>query len=238
MKKLLIALLCLSFIGLAACEQMTDMTDEDPRISRPATNDLPSEYAPFFYVIEAYAALIQSPRWAERLGNMDEEQRKSEFVRNFEMLQEEAFLSFETYRLDDRRFLYAFYVANDGTRVLLLNGGGILDIYTIQNGIAVQQKSFYFDRERSDFGPEVSLQKNGNIVHVGSDYRFYRFENGVLKHLATLTGRPGVGYIYVRTNGSEIPISQEERHQLLLEYLGDGWERAQLDWHPLAEFGR
>jgi len=250
MKKLFIALLCLLLVGLWACVQapeesptssITTTSEEAGQTINPietTTTIQVSENDPFYYVLSAYAELVQNPRRARRLSNMDEQQRREQFAQGFEMLQEEAFLSFEFYLLEESEVYYAFYdTDNNGAMALILRGRGILDIYTIQNDVAVQAKSFYFARN-AEFGTGVWLLETG-IIQSGDiiNNRFYRFEDGLLKFQGALI--QGTGNMrHILADGSETIVTWDESLQLIEDYGEGNWNRAQLDWQPLAEFGR
>ena len=186
---------------------------------------------PFAPVIRAYAALLENRPRADALSRMDEDQRRQEFAQGFEMLAEDAFLSLWAYRFEESAsyVLYDF----DGTEALLITGPwGLTDIYIIQNGIAVQIKSFHYESE----GDNSRLLPNGTIVsnYTGerSGWSFYRFENGTLQFQGGLTQST-----HILADGTEIPITREEYWQIGEEYAGN-WVSKSLAWRPIAEFGR
>ena len=192
------------------------------------------ENDPFFYVLTAYASLLQDPQRAQMLNDMDEEQRRQEFAQGFEMLQENAFLSFWNYLSEHHENNYAFYDTDgNGTMALLISGRGLIDIYVIQNGVAVQQRSF---PPGAESGSDTWLQENGVITSLNDEEgsrRYYRFEDGILRFQGGLTQN-----IHTLADGSEISITLDEYVQLREKYRGGSAVRAQLDWRPLSEFGR
>jgi len=198
---------------------------------------------PFNYVLHAYARLVQEPQWGEELYHMTEEQRRDVFAQGFEMLPRNAFLSLNAYRLEDERNLaYAFHDTDgNGTIALLLasDSWGITDIFVIQNGIAAQLVSI-------DAG-EASVAfflSSGVFYHVvltqdlRRETRFYRFEDGALVRFATLiAGVGGENYYHILADGTEVSITRDQFNEISEEYLGNG-EFKNLDWRPIAEFGR
>jgi len=258
MKKSLVALLCFLLLGLWACGQppseeattnniitpeeithMTEQTENDIEDTTVATTHQINEADPFFHVLQAYASLLQDPERARALDNMNEEQRRQALAQGFEMLPaENAFLSWWNYLSDQHEKNYAFYdMDGSGTMALLFWGGGLIDVYVIQNDVAVQQRSF---PRGTESGSDTWLLETGVIISnndINNSRSFYRFENGALKLQAILTSRTGIGYIYIQADGSETSITWEEHVQLMEEY--GVWEaRAQLNWQPLAAFGR
>jgi len=146
-----------------------------------------------------------------------------------------------------------------GTMALLLGwdnpNGEIYEIYTLRNGIAELQLSCV------DYPGEciIRMYKNGNISAsqlngVGSG-GWYRFEDGQLKYIVSIGeywDENGLYSGYYRRDpagdesdfffdfvpdGTEVPITDEECRRLSVELRGDN-ERAELDWKPLAEYGR
>jgi len=119
---------------------------------------------------------------------MDETRRMARFAQGFEMLPpEEAFLSWWSYTelLHGNRYgphRFAIFEI-DSTRALLIGGSGLYDIYTIQNGIAVQQRSFPHSLTA---GSGFHITESGTIrgCVFGSNNQFYHFVDGTLQPLA------------------------------------------------------
>ena len=143
---------------------------------------------------------------------------------------------------------YAFYdIDGDGMKELLIGiaGQGLVMVYTIQNGVAVEQKEFYVDVASDSGHPPPVLFKNGAIRTGGENwegvlnYNYYRFEGGELKWQITLRNDFGQYYRNKRDvdPSSGTPITKAEYDRLKKEIEGDG-QVVELDWKPLAEYGR
>ena len=133
-------------------------------------------------------------------------------------------------------------IDENGGKALLLDRPWFYEVYTIQDGVAVLQQSFKDDpgghgarlQKNGVIRVDKSQEKDGKVEIVDS---FYRFENGELKLQAELI--MGIGYCFhIPANGVEISITREEYHQLSLDYAGDDYKSPDLDWKPLAEYGR
>jgi len=148
-----------------------------------------------------------------------------------------------------RYVYYAYYdIDGDGTEELLTGWGGSLErVYTIRNGVAVRQEQ-YFGPVGSDFS-ETRLFKNGTI-RVNSDndsgyfFSYYRFEGGEIKGQLCLKRRleheryrREYDYSKDPVVATDIPITKAEFDRLRKEFEGDG-QVVELDWKPLAEYGR
>jgi len=141
---------------------------------------------------------------------------------------------------------YVLYdLDNNGTKELLLGleGWGITDVYTIQNDIAVRQEEFFVDPYG---GAQPVLLKNGTIrkewVHDGCQLNisYHCFEDGELKFQTSLRDdcdNWGSFFHYNPATKKETPITKAEFNRLQKELEGDG-EVVELDWKPLAEYGR
>ena len=144
---------------------------------------------------------------------------------------------------------YAFYdVDGDGTDELLFGTDKnyfqvvyLLSVYKIQNDVTVRQEAFSTDPEEE--GPPLLL-KNGNIRSISYcdnevTFHYYRFEDGELKFKTMLMDNLGD---YSQSNGAysefkRFSITEEEFDQAKKEMEGDG-QTVELDWRPLAEYGR
>jgi len=141
---------------------------------------------------------------------------------------------------------YALYdIDSNGTQELLLSWQldghfYLATVYAIKDGTAVRQEGIF----AQDVGSEAPalLFKNGTICLGLNDegdlfYYYYRFEDSELK-FQTMIKDEWRGYyrtndIYKSTN----PITKEEFDRVKTEMEGNG-QVVELDWKPLAEFGR
>ena len=234
MKKILLALMCIPFTVLCACGSLTTIEEAKSPI-------ITSKKDPYSFVIKAYYSFEQNFEFYRDTLFDKEDELKRILARNFKMLPEYAFFNLweRMHYGASRNLQYAFYETdNQGTQALLLGADGALfDVYVIQNGIAVQQELFLGDQ-----GPTM-LFKTGTIRTVtGYDgpllFSYYRFEDGVLKFQVDLYDDEGEYYRTDNKDGwQEKLISKEEFDRLQKEYEGDGQE-VQLDWKPLAEYGK
>jgi len=141
---------------------------------------------------------------------------------------------------------YALWDIDDNnTKALLLYGLWFYDVYVIKDGVAVLQQSFKKEDDADDL--DASLLENGTIMvtayqkegnRIETVNSFYHFKDGELKLQAKLIGVFGGNYFYASTDDNRIPITEEEYVQLMEEYAKGGFESPDLDWKPLAEYGR
>ena len=120
----------------------------------------------------------------------------------------------------------------------------LIAVYTIHDGVAVLQEGYWADSQR---GSPPLLYKNGTLKEF-NDYddkmfAYYRFENGELKYQTMLidnfSEELNSGFYY-RSDGIGRPskvITKEEFELVQKEFEGDG-QVIELDWKPLAEYGR
>ena len=221
MKKLLAAVLCLVLVGLCACGRRamgetttTDKTTQDTATNRygQAVVDIKTDKKdPYSFVIKEHYDLFFDE-------NIDP------YVKHF--------------------FLYD--IDGDGTKELLLgmetySGIVLFAVYSIQDNIAARQEALTPWMEEFPF--QRSLLKNGTIKiegrdEVGPGYGYLRFEDGELRRQASL----GIDYgeyvrIYTENGYERVPITKAEFDRLQKEMEGDG-QVVDLDWKPLAEYGR
>ena len=221
MKKLFIALLCMLLVGLYACGEIIPR-DTDTTTTENTGNDMENT---------TNAATATTNQTSENDPVAEVLQSYPEYFMND--------ISQEVPRY------YALHTI-DGNEVLLLGmrDYGIIYlniVYVIQNSVAVQQEQIRWGggEWRGSFPP--SFFKNGTI-RVGRDsegeliFHYYRFEDGELKPQIRLTDSYGDYYLYP-TQGSRIDITREEFEQRKQEMEGDG-QTIEIDWRPLAEFGR
>ncbi|MCL1951696.1 MAG: hypothetical protein FWF60_02590 [Oscillospiraceae bacterium] len=214
MKKGLIAVLCMLLAGLCACGQVE--SSEETTTETPTTTVAPISVEIKPSEIAAYSEVVKAI--------------KEEFENAPDQL---------------NHLYYAFYdIDGNGTKELLLGvewGGHIfLDaVYTIQNGVAVQQEAYFMD---PTIGPPPLLYKNGTIrVNRVDDtiifyYYYFRFENGELKLQIMLIDDMGRYFSNIDPM-KRTPITKEEFDRVQREMEGDG-QTVALDWKPLEEYGQ
>jgi len=231
MKKLSVALLCMLFLGLCACGPV------EPHEATTTAMTTPEKTTKITHTEQDASISAPIPTGNDKTteNNLYSEAIKA-INKNFEDAPNQ---------LKDMR--YALYdLDGNGALEFLqgLEGGGVLyltAIYTIQNDVAVRQEEFWYpDFSRSS---PALLFKNGT-VRTSSDNdgdlytNYFRFENGVLRHKATLTDIYGQYFRYnenVTYPGT--PITKAEFDRVQKEFEGDG-QVVELDWKPLAEYGR
>jgi len=140
---------------------------------------------------------------------------------------------------------YALYdIDGNGTEEFIQGLGGgerklINAVYAIQNGIALRQEEYWYpDVERA---LSALLFKNGTIRDINEtdgelSFTYFRFENGALKRQTTLIDDYGEYYRFNLTI-DKTRITKKEFNRLRKKYEGDG-QVVELDWKPLAEYGR
>ena len=141
---------------------------------------------------------------------------------------------------------YVFFdIDGNGTEELLLGTGigdgkkTIFRVYSIQNGVAVWQENFSAYGEGGNYNPSL-VYKNG-IIRVDGHWdglpiiSYFRFENGELKGQMSLRIEYD-NYFHHDGNG-DAPITKAEFDRLQKEMEGDG-QVVDLDWKPMAEYGR
>ena len=216
MKKLFAALLCLLLAGLCACGQATSPEETTTVVERPTWLAADAHTA-FSSIIED---ALNQPKGYDTLKD------------------------------------FILYDTGCESAPALLAGvdnfnGYIHEIYTFQNGAAKQV--LCIDYETGDC--YINILKTG-IIKTGSfgvsTNSYYRFdEEGQLKLIMKLdsygdyrglfrvdpTGEKKDFDFYFTPDGTEVHISQKKFERLKEEIEGDG-EVVDLDWKPLAEYGR
>ncbi|MCL2141247.1 MAG: hypothetical protein FWH42_06310 [Dehalococcoidia bacterium] len=212
MKKLFIALLCVSLTGLCACGPV-----ESPEGTTVSTTALGINAE----TTTKTKAEENSP-YSNEIKTVIKAYGDSDFL---------------------KQVYYAFYdLDGNATEELLLGEGlgpvKLFNVYTIQNGVATRQEEFFIDTAESS---PALLFRNGTI-RVDSDsydgemsFGYYRFEDGELKRQTTLAEEHGQYYHYIKGNRTQLSKAKFERVQKEME--GDG-QVVELDWKPLAEYGR
>jgi len=238
MKKLTITFLCLLFTGLCACQQGVRSEEKATTTTRKSGTEEPkpiitiktSEDDPFSTII------------SDQVNWLMEKYIETNDIHYYERASEQQ---------------YSLYDINgNGTTALLLgwenSNGQVGEIYTAQNNVAEQRLSVFEDAGDS----MIYVLKNGCIYTEQADGSgtkgYYRFEDGQLKLVAGLgyygdidgsvfrvdpTGEERDYFFDFIPDGTEVPISDEEGRRLYKELVGDG-QLAELDWKPLAEYGR
>jgi len=141
---------------------------------------------------------------------------------------------------------YALYSIDGNSTKELLSGLKwgeqiyLTAVYTIQDGVAVRQEEFRADPA---CGPPPLMFKNGTIVAFDDDggrqiYYYFRFEAGELKFQVGLNDYYDSDYYRV-DDWDDLPraITKAEFDRVKKELEGDG-QVVELDWKPLAEYGR
>ena len=227
MKKLLIALLCLLFAGLCACEPTTseketttqktntEITATDTtKVSIPTFTIKTNPEDPYSYEVDRYLDIYNE------IINGD-----SQFMPPY--------------------YYFLYDIDDNGTKELLLGfeweGKMYLEsVHVIKDGIAVRQEAL--PKWMAGLPPSL-LFMNGTIRGAaGGDnnlsYGYYRFEAGELKWKISLEYESGEYFLRYPDNLTKfIPTTKEEYERLKKEMEGDG-QLVELDWKPLAEYGR
>jgi len=139
-------------------------------------------------------------------------------------------------------------INGDGTKEFLLGvewwgGMHLIAVYAIQNGVAVLQEDF--TTSPTSCAPAL-LFKNGSIkkdFDIDPIVHYYRFENGKLKFQTMLEDNCSPDFNRVeyrrkdRKDEFSRVITKEEYDRVIKEFEGDG-QVVELDWKPLAEYGR
>ncbi|MDR0531726.1 MAG: hypothetical protein LBG83_06660 [Oscillospiraceae bacterium] len=199
MKKSFAIALCLVLFILSSCNAPS---------SKPAGN----HSDPYLPVILAYRAFER--KFKEGFGER-REQFEDDISRDFEMLSQNRFSSLENWlTYGGSKLRYALYEIDEkGTKALVFGAHDwLVDVYTIQNGVAMQQKGVAFWD-----GYISHLLKNGTLYTYEGEvgrYTYYRFEEGVLKFRARVVSYGG-GEAYCIDEEKQItPISEEEYERL------------------------
>lgn len=229
MKKLFNALLCLLLAGLYACGSTTP---EDETTTQPTNTE----------ITVAGTTKVFEPTFTIKTSPDDP---------NSYVIEEYLDIYNEVLNDDNRSmpdyYFFLYDLDGDGTKELLLgqknwDGKIHLDsVHVIQNGVAVDQVALTPWMEQ--FATERCLLKNGTIK-IGNSYCSYsRLEDGELKRQVGLSC---VDNEYTRreydnsqtpAGFTDTPITKEEYDRVKREMEGDG-QLVELDWKPLAEYGR
>ena len=240
MKKLFIALLCLLLTGLYACKQVEPPEEKTTAttISRETTQVTSIETTVSEKSTGINAATDRYGQSVVEIKTSKDDPYSFIIQDYYQAMNDKPSVS--TYQY----FLYD--IDGNGIQELLLGleNYGLDCVYTIQNGVAVQQRALLVDMVENS--PPI-LFSNGTIkmdnavseqVLFGDYLRYYyfRFEDGELKRYATLmTDGERFGCSFATADGDIIPKAEFDRVQK--EFEGDG-QTVELDWKPLAEYGR
>jgi len=147
-----------------------------------------------------------------------------------------------------KQIYYAFYdIDSNGTQELLLGDGLNIEsirigtVYTITDDVVLRQDEYHYPEPEA--GPPPLLFINGTIRVDSNSYDgelgfgYYCFENGTLKHQIGLVNERGSYFRILKELPQLIPITKAEFERLKREMEGDG-QVVELDWKPLAEYGR
>jgi len=220
------------FVGFCACGEIVSITTEDTK-NATKTEDTDQTTASLNVVevkpseIAQYADVVETI-----LKNYDEDPSQMERTH------------YDLYDIDGNG-------TNEFLQGMDIWGVSYLtNIYTIKDGVAVWQEAFGTTGEGGSTLPST-LFKNGTIrVDCVDDgmrffYYYYRFVDGELKFQTLLIYEQGDEYLqatYSRINvidrpSPSTPITKAEFDRLQKEFEGDG-QVVELDWKPLAEYGR
>jgi len=222
MKKLPLVLLCLLFMGLCACGEV---------ISLEVTSAImpPSDSSTLTTIVEKATTDMTKP-----FATTVEINPYSEFMKTYT---NSFYGSMEGY----------YYTLHDidgnGIQEWFLgrntDGGiGLCSVYAIHNGAVVRQEQI-----STDFtSPHQFLVFRNGILRTGGRnmdgwlvYVYYRFEAGELNPQTELYEYRSIRIDPVTRK--EIPLTDEEFDRVQKEMEGDG-QVVELDWKPLAEYGR
>ena len=153
---------------------------------------------------------------------------------------------------DESIYAYGRYYAlhdidGDGINELLLGYEAwdgkisLLAVYAIQNDEAMRQEAFYTDPE---YPVQSMIFQNGTIGSSGENddeafFAYYRFTEGELALLPDLIAAQANSETeyFLAKKGEKTSISKAEYDRVKEEMEGDG-QVVELDWKPLAEYGR
>jgi len=237
MKKILIASLCLLFLCLCACgpEPSDEITGSTSSEEKASLENSTVEQAKTSETSEL-AGIInnknnESNLYAETIRTI-----KKNFVSAPDQLN---YLHYALYDIDE-----------NGTKELLIGESytgemRLNSICSIIDGVAVRQEEFRSFGEGGYARPST-LFENGTIRVDRVDdtiifyYYYYRFENGELKHQIMLIDNTFFNendYFSNKDPMKRTPITKAEFDRVKKEMEGDG-QVVELDWKPLAEYGR
>ena len=249
MKKLITLLLYFLFVGLCACGRVTPPGEKTTTntTSKTTTIEQTTETKPpptFITTTDPYAYL------AKACLNFFETESQ-DYSQHADILPKDILVNLYTCleMRTDSILQYALYdIDGNGTKEFLLGGDDsfwgkyLLDVFTIQDGAVVHPERLRISLGYYDAPP--SLFENGTIRTEWDNegpryYCYYRFEDGVLKQQEILYE---YGFDHFRSSVDNYgplgtSITKEEFDRLQKEFEGDG-QVVELDWKPLAEYGR
>ena len=241
MRKIFVALLCLLLVTFCACNQ-TKPPEETTTITQ-ATAEITT-----FEPTEVSMPTITI--------KTDPEDPFSTIVSEQVDWLMKKYIETNDIGYHSRNYGYALYDTDGrGTTALLIGGenpyGYVNEIYTLQNGVAEKKLDMGLD-DNSIIMFKTGYIRTSNLYGSGA-CGYYRFEDGQLRLVAGLgyydgdfngsvfrvdpTGGERDFFFDFIPDGTEVPITDEECRRLVKEFLGDR-EPAELDWKPLAEYGR
>jgi len=276
MRKLRVVLAAMLVLMLGACGQMepeqtsaeTTKVIEAAPVTYPYVSAKPMEIKinkndPYSYVVKAYHEFKQDYLRGEY--DWDKLQKAEEdLVQGFKVLPPEneagVFAGVHSVCVKQHAWLlcYALYDINgDGVKELLLGCQGqagnttLFDIYSIQNGVAVQQL------QTSGYPAHMTVLKNGTVKISGGRNRsfynhFYRFQNDQLRYAVGLheyinvipadDGSDEVEFEaeYSRSDAlsdrEHKKISEKEYERLRRQYDDD--REVEFEWAPAWSYGQ
>jgi len=240
---LLAVLLGLGACGVGVAEETSAVTTTETATTEAPTTHVEiriDESDPYSYVVKAYYEFVQN--FGLYYGN---ESQCMNLVQGFEMQPHMGFEDIDHYILPGVVLYYALYDINgDGVEELLLSVDGIqlFEIYTIRNGIAIQQMQLPTAHNK------LSICTNGTVV-VSHDRKghfadiYYQFKDGLLQYCTTIGGERNyanldddhVNYhqFHEETWGYDDRVRISEKEYLRIKNLYDDGQEIALDWQPL-----
>jgi len=244
MKKLIIASLCFGLVGFFACGQ------EIPRETTSATTiqektSMETNIETTIMIDTSAVETTTKPFRPAALSTAEIKALENGPFSDAFAKEIERYAEFPNYF---KKQCYVFYdIDGNDAKELLLGmdwdrvGIYLYAIHTIQDNVAVRQDKLYVD---PDLGTPFSIYKNGTIRMDRIDdevifyYYYFRLERREIK-FQTMINKDDHERYY-RTNAIDkpsSPITKEEFDRVQKEMEGDG-QVVELDWKPLAEYGR
>ena len=228
MKKLLIALFCLLLAGLCGCgqiasEKMQTTTTLQENNVQSTTKILTIQTEPTGVFPTTQNKPNESKPYAKEINEI--------IKAHADRPEQTTYVRFALHDID-----------GDGKKELLLGltDWGFTTVYTVQDGVAVMQRALLIDTAEN-LPPRLfangTIRRDSNI-NGRIYYDYFHFENGELKFYSMLLNDNGnLIHSFTKHIIDGTQITKEEFDRLQKEMEGDG-QVVDLDWKPLAEYGR